>query len=434
MERKNKTDATPYEMVFFNDNSNDDKPLAKVIGHDTQKEEIILLLDWFKNKDYWNSKKVTLPKGILLHGEPGNGKSLLIREVIKYSHLPTFIFKGDVDNINKGLEATFKKSKEAGHSIVVIDELDLLIDKDSRVTRTLQENLDGVESSDDILVIAATNNIWDIPCALLRNGRLEKVIEIPYPTGQEAVDLLKMHFKEFNATLLEGFDEKELCLTLDSISCAGVRTIANDVVLRNGFENITEQMVLDSIYRATNSVKGKNKAEVYATAVHEAGHAIMANYYSNFFEITRLDINQGSGKLSVKEKIEDYWPYDKVVADIKVSCAGVIAQKIICGVGSLGCESDLQRARQDAWNVINKSGLISCSDALPEIKPYSNVREESENKRNSNVKKADKLLKKCEREATRYLKKNQQKIIKVADELFKKKFLRSKEVLSIINA
>ena len=431
MEKKN--DVIPYEMVVNDQMKQDEKPLSKVVGHESQKEELILVLDWFKNYNYWKSKNVSLPKGVLLYGRPGNGKSLLMREAIKYSGLPTFIFKGDVDNLCNGLETTFKKAKETGHSIVVIDELDLLIDKDSKVTRTLQENLDGVDSSDDVLVLAATNDLWGIPDALLRNGRLEKILQIPYPTGKEAVNLLKMHFSNFGAELPSDFKEEELSLTLDNISCAGVRTIANDVVLRNGFENITAEMVIDSIYKITNHVQDKNKENVYATAVHEAGHAVMAYFFNYFFEITRLDIHQDGGELCIREKEEDYWPYDKIVADIMISYAGVIAQKIVCGVGSLGCESDLQRARKNAWGAINGSGFMRCSDALPEVKPYYNVRLEPESKKTANVKKADRLLRKCEKETTRYLKKHKNTIIAVAKALFEKKFLRSSEVLSIIN-
>ncbi len=423
---------TPYETVCVNFDSKGEKPFANVVGHQSQKEEFLLVLDWFKNYNYWKSKKVSLPKGVLLYGEPGNGKSLFMREAIKYVGLPTYIFKGDLENITKGLEQTFNKAKENSPSVVIIDELDLLIDKESRVTRVLQENLDGVESKEDILVIAATNNYWNIPDPLLRPGRLEKIIKIPYPTGQEAFELLKMHFNKMGVSLSNDIDNVEIELVLNKIPCAGIKTIANDIVLRNGFDNIDTQMIIDSVYRATNHIQDKNKTVPYATAVHEAGHAVMANRFSRFFEITRLDIKQDGGLLSVKELNEDYWPYDKMIADIKISMSGVIAEKVLCGVGSLGCESDLQRARKQAWNAINYSGYLSCSYTLPEIKPFSNIREEPEKKKEINTKKADSLLKKCERDTLRFLKKQKRLIKRIADELFAKKFLSSSDVAKII--
>ena len=430
---KKKEKVVPYELIDNSKKQASDKPFSNLVGYEGQKEELELLLKWFKDYDYWKSKNVTIPKGVLLYGRPGNGKSLLMKEAIKYVSLPTLIFKGNDDNISAGLEETFQKAKEIGHSVVVIDELDLLIDKDSKVTRILQENLDGVDSSDDILVLTATNFLWMIPEALLRNGRLEKIINIPYPTGEEAVQLLKMHFSRFNVPLPKDFDENELRLTLSNISGAGIKTIANDVVLRNGLENITYEMIIDSIYRITNHVQDKNKKSLYASAVHEAGHAVMAARYSQFFDITRLDINQQGGKMCVKDKMEDYWPYDKVIADINVCYAGTIAERIICGLGSLGCDSDMQNARENVWKAINENALLSCSDTVPEVRPYGNTRLESEFKRKTNVKKADRILRKCEKETIRYLKKKKEIIIKVAEKLFEKKFLRTAEVLSIIN-
>lgn len=423
---------TPYETVCLKADWKERKPFKNVIGHQCQKEELLLVLDWFKNYDYWKTKNISLPKGVLLYGEPGNGKSLLMKEAIKYVGLPTYIFKGGFESITKGLEQTFNKAKETSPSVVIIDELDLLIDKESRVTRVLQENLDGVESKEDILVIAATNNYWSIPDPLLRPGRLEKIIKIPYPTGQEAFDLLKMHFDKIGAHLSRDINVDEIELVLNKISCAGIKTIANDIVLRNGFDNIDTQMIIDSVYRITNHIQDKNNATPYATAVHEAGHAVMANRFSRYFEITRLDIKQEGGLLAVKELNENYWPYDKVIADIKISMAGVVAEKILCGVGSLGCGSDLQRARNQAWNAINYSGFLSCSYTLPEIKPFSNVREEPEKKKEINTRKADSLLKKCEKDTLRFLRKQKRLIKKIADVLFAKKFLSSSDVTEII--
>ena len=433
MPRK-KEEILPYEMVSPKNETTNDKPLSKVVGHESQKEELLLMLQWFKNYDELKKRNVSIPKGILLYGAPGNGKSLLMKEAIKYAGLPTFIFKGDADNICKGLADTFKKAKETGRSIVVIDELDLLIDKDQRVVRILQENLDGVDSSDDVLVMAATNKMWPIPEPILRPGRLEKVIRIPYPENKEAIELLRKHFNEFGVKLPDDFNEDEICLTLNNISCAGVRAIANDVVLRNGFDNITTEMIVDSIYRNTNQVQDRNKKDVYATAVHEAGHAVMAAAYPQFFQITRLDINQQGGKLATKDVEENYWPYDKTIADIKISYAGVLAQKIVCKVGSDGSISDLQRARERALELVNDSGYFSCSDALVEVPDYGNFRDDSDYKRNANSKKVDALLRKCEKQALKYLKRNKQKIIKLAGALFAKKFLKSSEVHSIINA
>ena len=199
--------AKPYEFVNAQTLNEGELPFCNVVGHQNQKEELLNVVKWFKNSKELTAKGVSIPKGCVLYGNPGNGKSLFLKEIIRFCEAPVFVFQGEQDNIVEGIIETFKKAKEVGHAIVVFDELDLLIDRERRVIRALQENLDGVESSDDILVLAATNYIREIPEPLLRNGRLEKLIKVPYPSGEEALELLKIHLKEFKVTLPEDFDE-----------------------------------------------------------------------------------------------------------------------------------------------------------------------------------------------------------------------------------
>ena len=149
----------PYDLIAASKYESSEEPLSKVIGHTTQKEILKSVIEWFKKANEYKEKGVEIPKGILMYGEPGNGKSLLMKEAIKYAEAPTLVFKGEIDNISEGIEETFKKAKEIGHCIIVIDELDLLIDRDSKATRILQDNLDGVDSVTDFLVLCATNNI-----------------------------------------------------------------------------------------------------------------------------------------------------------------------------------------------------------------------------------------------------------------------------------
>lgn len=197
--RQNKLDSKKesptYQLIYASKLEEGEQPLGRVIGHENQKKELLSIIDWFKRSKELKEKGVSIPKGVILFGKPGNGKSLLIKEMIKCSEAPVFVFQGEQTNVVEGICETFKKAREAGHAIIVFDELDLLIDKERRVVRALQENLDGVESSDDILVLAATNYISEIPDPLLRHGRLEKLIKVPYPTGEEALELLKNTLK-----------------------------------------------------------------------------------------------------------------------------------------------------------------------------------------------------------------------------------------------
>ena len=404
-------------------------PLSKVIGHENQKKELLSVIEWFNNSKQLKAKGVSIPRGAILFGEPGNGKSLLIKEIIKCCNAPVLLFQGGNDII-KEINEMFTKARSIGHSIIVIDELDLLINKERRVVRALQENLDGVEENDDILVLAATNNIDYIPSPLTRNGRLEKLIRIPLPTGEEALELFKVHCKEFNLTLPEDFDEEETSLLLLGISCAGIKSVVNDIVLRNGFENITSEMIDNSIYNITDKVKDSIKNDTLEVAIHEAGHAVMASAFPKYCKIKRLNIDGASGEFHAKEVEKGIWPYSKVIADIKIAMAGIIAEKIICGEGSRGCENDLQSARISAYNMLNMCGYSACWQTLPTIQP--NSRTDTSIKRRRMERKIERILKKCEDQTTRYIKDHKSQIATLGKLLFDKKHLKPSEILSCI--
>ena len=420
----------PYKLVHSNKLADGEEPLSAVIGHDNQKEEILNVIKWFNNSKELKEKGVSIPRGVILFGDPGNGKSLLIKEIIKCANAPVFVFQGEQTNVVEGIVKTFEKARKAGHSIVVIDELDLLINRDRRVVRALQESLDGVESNDDVLVLSATNNIEEIPHALLRNGRLEKIITIPYPTGEEAIKLLEKYFKEFNLEFPKDFDRDETALSLNGIPCAGIKAVVNDLVLRNGFENITCEMIDKSIFNITDRVKRAPEEDNMEVACHEAGHALMAKQFPQFFTINKLNISGASGEFHAKEVEKGFWPYDKVIADIKISMAGVVAQKVLYDRGSRGCEDDLQRARALAYNLFNICGYSSCWETLPIIR--AGARTDTAVKRRRMEVKIERLLRKCEREVTRYVKQNKSTITALGKLLFEKKHLKSSEILSII--
>lgn len=419
-----------FEVVYNNKLNDGEEPLGKVVGHDTQKKEILSVIEWFKHSKELKAKGVSIPRGVILFGDPGNGKSLMIKEIIRCCEAPVFIFQGEQKNVVEGVIETFKKAREAGHAIIVFDELDLLIDQEKRVVRALQENLDGVESDDDILVLAATNYLCDIPRPLLRHGRIDKIVKIPFPTNEEAIALLKKHFKEFGVALPKDFDEEEVGLSLNGISCAGVKAVVNDIVLRNGFENITSKMIDDSIYRVTDRIKSAPEEDNIEVAIHEASHAVVAKSFPQFFTVNRLNISGASGEFTAKEVEKGFWPYDKEVANIKISMAGVIAQKLFCGRGSKGCDGDLQQARIAAYNLFNICGYSSCWETMPLVNSRS--RKESQIKLRKMERKIEAFLRKCERETTKYVKQHESQIKALGQLLFEKKHLKSSEILSVI--
>lgn len=420
------------DSVNLNREVKEEVPFENIIGYDYQKKEILKILSWFKNSNELKAKGIVIPKGLLLYGEPGNGKSLFMREIAKICDCPTFILNGKDSNISGEIYRLFKEARNKKHSVVIIDELDLLISKESRVVRVLQECMDGVESSeDDILVICATNDIEDIPYALKRHGRLDTWISISYPTKDDGLLILKKFFNDFKVKLPDNLDEECLSSILGSISPACTKSIVNDVVLRNGFENITTEMIFDSINRITRQDVTSEKYTHYEIAIHEAGHIVMASMFEKFFSVSRVSIYNESGVAMVEDEIEGFWSYEKSLARIKISMSGLIAEKIICGQGSIGCDEDLQNARRLAYNLINISGYSSCWETLPY--PISRSRSETPKKLRHNERKIEKILKKCEKETINIIKENKEKIVKLANLIYEKRFLSKNEIIKCIS-
>ena len=428
---KGNNNKYPYEFISPQKLNEEEQPLSRVVGHENQKKELLNVIDWFKRSRELKAKGLSTPHGTLLFGPAGCGKSMLIKEIIKCCEAPVFVFKGEKDNaIVEGIVDTFKKARETGHAIVVFDELNLLINKERRVIRALQECMDGVESDDNILVLAATNDLDDIPGPLLRHGRFDKLIHIPYPKGKDALVLFKRYMNEFGVKLPDDFDDEEMELSLNNISCAGIKAIVNDLLLRNGFENITTEMIDKSIFNITDRIKTTPEEDNMDVAIHESSHAVIAKQFPKYFDINRLNISGASGCFHAREVEPGFWPYEKVLADIKICMAGIIGQKIICGRGSRGVESDLQSARKSAYNLLNISGYSTCWETLPTVAAGS--RTETQTKRRRMERKIERLLRRCERETYKIVKKNKGKIVSLAKLLFEKKHLKSSEILAVI--
>lgn len=409
------------------------KIFKNVVGHKEELKEIVSILTHLENYKFWNSKGVTIPKGILLNGGPGNGKSLIVKEIIDNIDIPTYVFKGNQINLCGELEEIFLKAHENDQAIVVIDEIDLLIEKENKVVRVLQDNLDGIGSKDGLLLIACTNSCYDIPDALLRNGRLETVIKIRNPNEEEIIEHFYTLVQALNIEFLEELDNDEVIVLLENLSYATIKAIMNDVVLKNGFKNISKQMIYDSVYRITCERINRSRQSNYETAIHEAGHALMALNFSNYFKVIRLSLSYGRGVTITKDVEPNFWSLDKVMADIQISLAGTIAQKLIFKQTSFGCEMDLNNARSKAERLIKLVGSNSIADVVEDDAPFMYVSTISDIKRRKNEINVEKILKKSERIVKRYISKHKKDVLKIGDELFKKQMLSAKDIECLLS-
>ncbi len=410
-----------------------DNILTNVIGLEKEKEELLFIIDCFRRSKELREQGCTIPKGVLLYGAPGNGKTFIIKELIKNIDIPTVVIKGDEENSPKEIIDSFNRAKELGKAIVIIDELDLLLANNHLAVRALQSSIDGVDSSDNMFVICAANDITSIPDAMLRNGRIDRRIYISYPQDNSVL-YFKHVAKEVGIILPSTLDEDELRVSLSGLSCVEIKAIVNDIILRNGKDNITEKSINKSIYIISESTfngSTDDKETNIAVAYHEAGHAVVTSLFPDLFVINTIQANIAKGCIQFVEKKEGRWPFSKCIAQIDICLAGIISEKLLVGEGSRGSESDLHRARNTAYNLFNCAGYSSCWETLPPID--GNSRRESQVKLRKMEEKIEALLQKEEAKTYEIVKEHLNEIKLLGEELVKNKRMKGSAVCAFLN-
>ncbi len=408
------------------------RAFPSVVGHDEQKDELLNIALWFKHYDELTDLGLRLPQGVLLVGEPGNGKSLLIREtLVLLQDFPHFAIQGSEDTFSGEILDVFEKAKEAGRAIVVIDELDLLLHRNATAVRALQESMDGVNSKGKILVLAATNDADRIPAPLLRNGRFDRIMKVPYLEGEDLFLLLKKSLSSFDVGCAPDVDEEDISLFMHECPASAISAIASNIVLRAGFKDVTADDIREGFAKNgafPDSKPGKGDIHV---AYHEAGHAIMALAFPQYYKPGRICLSDGGGYLTGKMEDGEKGSYESVLAQIQVGLAGNIAQKIVEGTGSLGCFSDLENAKQRCFGLVNLAGLYG---EWRTISSFGKSHSDSPERRRNNEKRAEKLLKSLQKKTYRYLRKRKDKIIKLGQALFEKRILTAGQIKECIQS
>ena len=392
-----------------------------IIGYDYVKEELELIISWYSNDKYINNKNAKLPSGILFYGPPGNGKTFFIKELINQFKDNTYVLDGDDDNVCDEISKIYKKARENKLSIVLIDEIDLLIDKDTKAIRVLQDELDGINNGNErVLTIATTNNLYDIPSPLLRTGRFDRMIRISDPEIEDKKKILNYYFDKLNIkTNFKNNDD--VIYLLGSKSCSDIMSICNDCYFRFNDKVITEDNLIESISKLDSENSYFLKRKTKETAYHEIGHYLMAKKHSKFFEVYEVKFTDRGGVCKYGAKDDVYKSIDIALADAEIGLGGIIAEKILFGAWSVGCRNDFNDVREGINTYVNTFSHNSIKQVLKRYDNYD--RNETERTRYKNEKVANKLLKKCYKNTYKYLKKHKEEIIKYGDLLFEKGYL-----------
>lgn len=391
-----------------------------VIGYEYVKKELELIISWYTNEEYLANENAKLPNGIIFHGRPGNGKTLFIRELASFFKDSAFILNGDEENILSEITETYRKAREKKIALVLIDEIDLLLDKSRKILRVLQDELDGIgKGNERILTIATTNHLGDLPETLLRPGRIDRRIKIGMPNPDEIKLLLEYYFGKLNVKL-EIDDLGWIAKYLSNKSCAEIMALCNDCYFRFKGEKVDEAKIYLSLSKIDSygPLLDENKPRSKQVAYHEIGHALLNLRYKEYFTLLEVRFSDDGAfcKCSFNKDIE--YGMKSRIADITVTLGGIIVERLFFDDVYDGAEFDLEKAREDVNYLVNRFPYKRITNVL---KRYDNEsRMETEKSRYLNEKIGNKLFNKCYKDAYKYLKKHKNEIIKYGDLLVEK--------------
>lgn len=331
----------------------------KVIGYEKEKEELYQLCDMAKNSAKYAALGVKLPRGILLYGVPGVGKTLMATALLDEmdNGRKRYILRKDkaIEEFVESISKTFQEAKENAPSVIFLDDLDKFAsDSNSRNPEELiavQSGIDEVKGA-DVFVVATANDVRVLPNSLRRPGRFDRILEICPPNRREAVEIVRHYLK--GKKVADDVTAEGVARLMDGNSCAALESVLNEAGIYAGYENKTEikrehivRAVLRDIFEADESVNEISVAAKEEVAFHEAGHAVAALAFDP----------EGVGLISIRPsksdargvvqifKSEDYFgSYNKMHERVISLLAGRAAVELKFGHMDVGAASDINRA------------------------------------------------------------------------------------------
>ena len=290
-----------------------------IIGYADIKAELIRFCDVLKNFKDYKRLGVEIPRGMLLHGEPGIGKTMLAKSFIKESKIKSFTIRKDKHSrefINN-IRDIFDKAKEEEFAIVFLDDIDKFANedeyhKDAEEYVVVQSYIDDCKDS-NVFVLATANNIYCLPNSLMRAGRFDKVIQMTCPVGDDAKKIIK-HFLS-KKQVLGDIDIDDISSFMEGHSCAELEMVINEAGIYAVFDKRTKieqrdiiKACMRLIFDAPESVEYIDSNILKKVAIHESGHAVISEILDpgsvNLISICGYSNNSG-GITSVR-KPEDY--------------------------------------------------------------------------------------------------------------------------------
>jgi cell division protease FtsH len=355
-----------------------------VAGIDEAKAELSEIVDFLRNPDRYGSLGGRMPHGVLLSGAPGTGKTLLARAVAGEAHAAFFsISASEFIEAIVGVGAArvrdlFAKAKEAAPAIIFIDELDAIgrsrqgsvsvtgsNDEREQTLDQILTEIDGFESSQAVIVLAATNRPDVLDPALLRAGRFDRRVTVQAPDRKGRVEILEVHTRSI--PLDDDVDLDALASSMPGMVGADIANLANEAALlgaRRGHEKVKMGDLTDSLEKLMlGSPRGLllEPADRERTAYHESGHALVGMLTSGADPVRKVSIIPRGMALGVTLSTPDTdrvsYSLEELLAKIDVALGGRVAEEVVYGKITTGAESDIQQLTMIARHMVGRWGM-----------------------------------------------------------------------------
>lgn len=449
---------TSMDMEDFSKNKKVALDFNSVAGNDEAKESLMDIVDFLKSPEKYQKYGARMPKGVILYGSPGTGKTLLAKAVAGEAGVPFYALSGsDFVQVYVGVGAArirnlFKKAKSHGKAVIFIDEIDAIgkkrgsskgggnNDERDQTLNALLTEMSGFGQEEGIVVIAATNRLDMLDDALLRPGRFDRHIEVSLPDVNAREKILSLHLKNKPH---DNLDIKDIAKKTVYFSGAKLESLVNESAIlaaKDDSDTITNKHI-EAAYSITLAGYDKketsylSKEDKLLTSYHEAGHGLVSMLLlpkDKVSKITIIPTTKGAGgyTLTIPED-KNYHKMDYLKNKIKVLLGGRAAEEIIFGKENIstGAENDISQTTDIALKMISEYGM---GDTLGLIK-LSSVGSLYGSYGNPVIEECKKLLDKLYEETLELLRENKNKLDSLALELLEKETLYDTELEKFVS-
>ena len=353
-----------------------------VAGLDEEKEEMIEIVDFLKKPEKFKKMGARVPKGVLLYGKPGTGKTLIAKAIAGEADVPFISMSGsEFIEMFAGLGASrvrklFEKARKLAPCIVFIDEIDAIGSRRTSNSGAETENnqtlnqllveMDGFSSEETIIVLAATNRPEMLDKALLRPGRFDRQITIPVPDLKGRLEILKIHARD--KKISDDVNLESIAEDTAGFTGAELENILNEaaiVATKNKHEDIENLDIEEAVKKVTVGLEKRGR--VYSekdkklTAYHEAGHAVVSRYLPTQTNVKEISIipRGVAGGCTMYKSDEDKYYISKTEMQEKLIAllGGRAAEKLVLNDISTGASNDIEVATKIARDMVTKYGM-----------------------------------------------------------------------------